>query len=210
MQCKSVAERNIPPFYKIWDIVQFKEKWSDILNREMWKERKGGRSDIEIFESVELRAKAIYDRISSILSSFFEKGETVDVFRSISVEDTGKFIDDVVKSGKSYHEGVLQGVGIFWAWDIESAVSYRGGYRDEVILEAAANCEDVDFEGTIIAFLMFSEGSCDPNENENELRLKKGRKMPLRSVYKGTEGGKTKEALEPNRITFSTPVWVWT
>ena len=112
------------------------------------------------------------------------------------------------------YKGVLKGIGIYWAWDIDYAVNYWGGEGKEIIIEAVARCEDIDFLSTIVSFVIFSkekEEECEGLDcRENEIRIKKGSKLRLVAVYRdvGTEDERIDEntkkvEMERDRVVYA-------
>ena len=177
--------------------------------------REGGRpyDREEIVDRVKAMAREMYDRVVGQIIDFFNGKETIVLFRSVMVEDTDSFIRDMVNRGKVYYEGQWKGVGVYWAWDFESAASYWGEDGDEVVIESEVGCDDIDFLETVKAFLVYSGSMLkryDEEADENEVRLKEGRKILLKSVYRDPKGGEIRSFGKAEQITSTSPTWIWT
>jgi hypothetical protein len=195
VDCNQSISDYIPPFEKVWNIVKKEDTWShqidDAYDRICRKMEIDSREDCEENDEamketeklIRKEAEEIYDDIVSVIENSFSGRETITIFRSMRVIDTGVFVDGLKKTGKTLYEGKMQGVGIYWAWDIMHAESHWGIGDEEVILEAEASCDIVDYEGTVLAYMSFGKGLEYDEESENEIRLLENRQVKLKHVF---------------------------
>jgi hypothetical protein len=200
-RCASSLKSYMPTFEHVWHAIKGDDVWigkideqyDNILSEKgIDRYEEGFEEDIKSREEAESEvfsdALKTYEYAVSMLEGFFSGEDQITVFRCINVEDINHFLNDLKEKGKAFYEKKWRGIGIYWSWDFERAVSYwkkcGKGEGSDIILEAVVDCEDVDFENTVVAYMIFSdEIACSMDREENEIRLKEGRQILLKKVY---------------------------
>lgn len=207
--CK-LPPQKIPSFKEVWEDVKGDDKWSNLID-EKFDELSGSdedddevdeedendendENDVSIKNEKRLKKKAeedakdeaeeSYKDIVDTIAYFCSEGKNkIMLYRSMLVKNINRFIDDLKKTGKTTYRNKEIGVGIYWAWDIEHAISHAGEAGKEIILEAIADCNDIDYEGTIEAYMIYSADNFDETANENEIRLIENVQVSLKTIY---------------------------
>jgi hypothetical protein len=180
-KCIVKGKTKIPSFEELLELEDvhdvFEDRFNDLMRYSVAgvKDENIRRVHDDVEKIVLEEFRDYYDETVNALYAYGGAGG--EVYRAIVVENIDKFIDDVKKYKKSMVEGDLTGIGIYWAFDENSAVPYwreRCDESKEIVLEATVCLDDIDIVETVKTALLY--------EGEREIRLIEGREVLLERI----------------------------
>jgi hypothetical protein len=137
----------------------------------------------DVKDEIDAKLMLKYVHIVNILPGIFRECGIAHAWREIEVPD--------------YDDLDVNRIGVSWSFTERGAESRWGtGDSKSVIVEAEVTFGDVDFLGTIAAYMVF--------DHEDELRLKRGRKIRLVKIsFKDEEGEKAREDEEVSSAAWT-------
>lgn len=120
---------------------------------------KGKKTDAEIEAMAEEQAEEdAYDKYDEIVDIINSIRDDDLLYREICDNDPRKLLSEISKGMR---------VGVYWAMDMDHAISYWGSNLNKgVVLAARIKKRFIDVKNTIIAYI--------DNEDEDEIRVKEG------------------------------------